>query len=81
MSMVFQQSGKRKTPTTGSRQVDEHDLEGIDNEVSLIKKNCGQSFRLIAIKVNHWNKDLSPWKAPAVFGKEDFGEGAKGIPL
>ena len=57
--------------------VDEHDLEGIDNEVSLIKKNYGQSFRLIAIKVNHWNKDLSPWKAPAVFGKEDFGEGAK----
>lgn len=34
-------------------------------------------FRLIALPVSDWNKDLSPWKAPAVFGKADFGDGAK----
>jgi hypothetical protein len=57
--------------------VDEYDLAGIENEVSLITANCGKNFRLITVKVNNWNTDLSPWKAPAVFGKEDFGEGAE----
>lgn len=57
--------------------VDEYDLAGIENEVSLIAASCGKSFQLIAIIVDNWNTDLSPWKAPAVFGKEDFGEGAE----
>jgi predicted alpha/beta superfamily hydrolase len=30
------------------------------------------------VKVSDWNHDLSPWKAPAVFGREDFGGGAAG---
>ena len=57
--------------------VDDHDLEGIENEVSLIAGSCDKSFRLIAAKVDNWNTDLSPWKAPAVFGKDDFGSGAE----
>ena len=56
--------------------VDDHDLSGIENEVARIAESCGKSFRLIAVKVDNWNVDLSPWKAPAVFGKEDFGGGA-----
>ncbi|MBR1641128.1 MAG: esterase [Butyrivibrio sp.] len=55
------------------QMVDEHDLEGIENEVALISNNTKQDFQLIALKVNNWNNDLSPWQAPAVFGKEDFG--------
>ena len=31
---------------------------------------------MVAVKVDSWNQDLSPWRAPAVFGNEDFGEGA-----
>ena len=31
---------------------------------------------LAAFHVSDWNKELSPWKAPAVFGNEDFGDGA-----
>ena len=27
--------------------------------------------------MNNWNDDLSPWPAPAVFGNEEFGGGAK----
>ena len=27
--------------------------------------------------MNNWNQDLSPWNAAAVFGKEEFGNGAK----
>ena len=33
-------------------------------------------FSLAAIRVPDWNKDLSPWEAPAVFGDEPFGGGA-----
>ena len=57
--------------------VDEYDLAGIENEASVIAANCGKSIQLIAVKVDNWNTDLSPWKAPSVFGKEDFGEGAE----
>lgn len=32
---------------------------------------------LITIGVKAWNRDLSPWKAPPVFGKDDFGDGAR----
>ncbi len=55
------------------QMVDEHDLEGIKNEVTLISDNTKLDFHLIALKVNNWNNDLSPWQAKAVFGKEDFG--------
>ena len=57
--------------------VDEHDLSFIDNEIKEIKRlTNNRDFLLIAFKVNNWNKDLSPYKAKAVFGKEDFGDGA-----
>ena len=56
--------------------VDYHDLEGIENEFAEIARNCPKSFCLIAVRINDWNYELSPWKAPAVFGKEDFGDGA-----
>ena len=56
--------------------VDDHDLEGIENEYAKIVRNSGKSICLKAVKIEDWNSDLSPWKAPAVFGKEGFGEGA-----
>ena len=59
------------------QMVDEHDLEGIENEVALISDNTKWDFHLMAIKVGNWNNDLSPWQAKAVFGKEDFGGNAE----
>ena len=56
--------------------VDDHDLEGIENEFVAILSNCKMSFRLIAVRIDDWNKELSPWEAPAIFGKESFGSGA-----
>ena len=55
------------------QMVDDHDMVLIEREVSGIRelypeKDCC----LQAVKVNDWNQDLSPWPAPAVFGKEDF---------
>jgi hypothetical protein len=56
--------------------VDDHDLEGIENEFAEIKNKCQEDFYLIAVRINDWNNELSPWKTPAVFGREGFGDGA-----
>ena len=58
------------------QMVDDHDLEGIETELAAIRTLTDADFYLMAIKVRSWNIDLSPWAAPAVFGKEDFGNGA-----
>ena len=75
--MIVHEFGDVNADTVLIQPVDEHDLASIKNEVSLITANSDKSFRLIAVKIDNWNIDLSPWKAPAVFGKEDFGEGAE----
>ena len=49
------------------------DSDSIEEEMALIRKNSAENFRLIAFGVSDWNRDLSPWAAPAVFGKDDFG--------
>ncbi|WP_432647060.1 esterase [Mitsuokella sp.] len=59
------------------QMVDDHDLAGIEQEIALIREMTGLDFYLLAIKVDSWNKDLSPWPAPAVFGRENFGDGAR----
>ena len=53
--------------------VDDHDLSGIENEAEYIRQHTDKYFLLIAFKVRDWNRDLSPWQAPAVFGTDDFG--------
>ncbi len=58
--------------------VDERELESIPKEVEEVRKLTGkEDFALLAVKVNNWNIDLSPWNAPAVFGNENFGDGAE----
>lgn len=57
--------------------VDDHDMAGLEAEVAEIQRLTDKEFRLLAVKVNDWNRDLSPWQAPAVFGNDDFGDGAK----
>ena len=58
------------------QMVDDHDLEGIKKEAAEIRRLTDTGFSLLAFKVRNWNEDLSQWKAAAVFGKEDFGDGA-----
>lgn len=58
------------------QMVDDHDLESIEAEIEEIRRITDADYYLIAVKVENWNADLSPWNAPAVFGKEDFGNGA-----
>ena len=56
--------------------VDDHDLQGLDEEVTWLGNHSSTTFTLVAFRIRNWNVELSPWKAPAVFGREDFGEGA-----
>ena len=52
--------------------VNGQELEALENEVRLIRERTDKAFRLIALKVSDWNRDLSPWETPAVFGNEGF---------
>lgn len=56
--------------------VDEHDNELLDREVAIIKELTNTPFTLAAFLIEDWNRELSPWEAPAVFGNESFGLGA-----
>lgn len=57
--------------------VDKHDLELLDKEVEEISRLSTKPYSLVAFMINDWNKELAPWSAPPVFGKEPFGEGAE----
>ena len=54
----------------------DHDISEIKDEAAEIQSLTSMDFELIAVKVDDWNKELSPWKVPAAFGNEDFGDGA-----
>ena len=54
-----------------------HPLTIVENEIREIHRLTDQEFAFVAVKVENWNHDLSPWNAPAVFGTEDFGDGAE----
>ena len=50
----------------------EHELQSMDYEVAAIAQSS-RNFLFAAIPVESWNDALSPWKAPAVWGKQGFG--------
>lgn len=56
--------------------VDEQDIAVLDKQVEILTEELQDSFLLIALQIKNWNKELSPWPAPAIFGKDDFGDGA-----
>ena len=56
------------------QMADSHSIRMIESEAEIIRKLSGRDdFRLVACQVDDWNRDLSPWEAPPVFGKEGFG--------
>jgi hypothetical protein len=46
--------------------------------MAAIEKMSGAVFCLRAVEITDWNTQLSPWRAAAVYGASDFGEGAAG---
>ena len=69
--------GRNQASVVLIQMVGEHDLPGIEQEILEIRRMTDMDFQMIAVKVNNWNHDLSPWNAEAVFGKKEFGDGAK----
>ena len=57
--------------------IDNHDLQLLDNEVALLESLSTKPFVLVAFEVRDWQHELTPWAAPAVFGKVPFGDGAE----
>lgn len=41
-----------------------------------VRERYAGRFKLVGYRVDDWDEELSPWTAPAVFGKKDFGSGA-----
>ena len=76
VNMEIREYGQQDAGTVLVQPVDEHDLEGMDREATQIREDAGEDFRLLAFRVKSWNRDLSPWQAPAVWGEESFGDGA-----
>ncbi len=56
--------------------IDEHDLEVLDTEVETIQTLTKMPFSLVAFEIKDWQSELTPWAAPAVFGKIPFGDKA-----
>ena len=50
----------------------EHELQSMDDEVAAIAQS-DRKYLFAAIPVENWNDALSPWKSPAVWGKQGFG--------
>ena len=75
--MTYHYYGDKNADIVLIQPVGDHDMAEIENEVAEIKKLTSVDFQLIAVKVDDWNRELSPWEAPAVFGNEDFGNGAE----
>ena len=56
--------------------LDERDMDKAERLAELIARDTQGDFRLMAFGIGDWNRDLSPWKAPAAFGGKDFGGGS-----
>ncbi len=59
------------------QMVDGRDQSMLESEAHTITRMAGEDFHLVALTVDNWNRDLSPWESPAVFGDEAFGGCAK----
>ena len=75
--MDIYEYGNNRASVVLIEMVGEHNLPGIEQEIMEIRRLTDMDFRFIAVKVNNWNQDLSPWNAEAVFGTEEFGNGAR----
>ena len=56
--------------------MDLRDLEFLDREIEALKAGTSRPFALATLIIEDWNRELSPWPAEPVFGKEPFGDGA-----
>ena len=73
---MIQRYGNPEASAVLIQMVDDHDSGLMESEIAGIRSLTDRDFCLLAVPVASWNRDLSPWEAPPVFGKEGFGDGA-----
>ena len=56
--------------------MDLHDPERVESLTKAMRESVEGPFLHCAVGVDDWNRDLSPWPAPPVFGDAAFGDGA-----
>lgn len=52
--------------------VGDHNLNEIPNQVERIKTNTKKEIQMLAIKVDNWNQELSPWKSTSSIWKRSI---------
>lgn len=57
--------------------VDKRDLDNMEEEVKELSAAANRPFLLLCYPVEDWNRDLSPWSAPPVYGRDPFFGGAE----
>ena len=71
--MKVYEYGNSDASTILVQAVEKHSLAGLEAQTETIRSMTEKDFMLLAICVEDWNRDLSPWEAEPVFGKEGFG--------
>ncbi len=56
--------------------VDDHDTGLSAEETDIISQLSETPYNLVTFRINDWNRELTPWPAPPVFGKQAFGDAA-----
>ena len=75
--MTIYRFGDQSEKITLVQPIDRMGIKSLERELTQIRELTQTVFSLTAIAVDDWNRDLSPWSAPPIFGKEPFGDGAK----
>ena len=55
------------------QMANEHDLAGMEREAEALRRQTARPFLLVAVPVENWNDDLSPWSASPAWGRQGFG--------
>ncbi len=65
--------GDRSAGRVLVQPVDAHDLDAAGRVLEGLQERVSEPVCLALFPVQSWNRDLSPWEADAVFGREGFG--------
>ncbi|MBR4461272.1 MAG: hypothetical protein IKS51_01655 [Erysipelotrichaceae bacterium] len=58
--------------------ISDYELSFMEQEYACIREKVpDKKYLLLGVMIDDWNEELSPWEAPAVFGKDAFGNGAE----
>lgn len=73
--MIVYEYGNKNSKNILIQAIGNHELNIIESEVQAINQST-IDYHLLAVKVEDWNVELSPWEADAIFGDKGFGAGA-----